>query len=144
MKFALSLIAISCMLSGCADVEVQPITAASGPKPRVVYIQRNPTADQIAPELEGVIESGLQRHGIGTQLVDALPASESDFTLSYIATSGHDLKDFMKNAEIRLKQGSRQIGYAEYRSGGGLSVSKFGSVHDKIDPIMDQLLARFH
>ena len=47
----------------------------------------------------------------------------------------------MKNAEIRLKRGARQIGFVSYVSGGGLSTSKFDSVHDKIDPQMDQLLA---
>lgn len=128
------------VLAGCADTQIQPVAANVG-HIKAVYVQRNPTADAIAPELESVIEGGLQRHGIGTRLVDTPPINETDYILTYTATAGHDLKDFMKNAEIRLKHGSRQIGYAIYTSGGGLSVSKFDSVHDKIDPLLDQMLA---
>lgn len=131
------------LLTGCADVAVQLVAANSGPI-RTVYILRSPAADQTAPELESVIEGGLQRHGIGTHLVDVLPLGDNDYCLTYIATGGHDLRDFMKNAEIRLKRGSRQVGFVSYVSGGGLSTSKFDSVHDKIDPLMDQLLAAQH
>ena len=130
----------TCLIAACADVAVQPVAATAGPI-RTVYILRSPTADQNAPELESVIEDGLQRHGIGARLVDTLPLNDTDYCLTYVATSGHDLKDFMKNAEIRLKRGARQIGFVSYVSGGGLSTSKFDSVHDKIDPLMDQLLA---
>lgn len=136
-----ALLSASCLLfAGCADVNVQPVTAAAGTI-RTVYILRNPTADETAPELEGAIEDGLQRHGISARLVDVLPLEENDYCLTYVATGGWDLAKFMKNAEIRLKRGGRQVGSASYVSGGGLSTSKFGSVHDKIDPLMDQLLS---
>ena len=143
MKRTFILLAVAGLLAGCAEVAVQPVAVNTAPI-RTVYILRSPVADEVAPELESVIESGLQRHGIGTRLVDVLPMGEGDYCLTYIATGGWDLKTFMKNAEIRLRRGSRQVGFASYVSGGGLSTSKFGSVHDKIDPLMDQLLANQH
>ncbi len=137
------LLLVALLLIGCADTQVQQVSTSKS-SIKVVYIQRNPTADAIAPELASVIDGGLQRHGIGTRLVDTPPINETDYVLTYTATGGHDLKDFMKNAEIRLKRGSHQVGSAIYTSGGGLSVSKFDSVHDKIDPLIDQMLAGVH
>lgn len=139
----LILFALAGLLSGCADVAVTPVAATTG-SIRTVYILRNPTSDQNSPELESVIEGALQRHGIGTRLVDTLPLGDNDYCLTYVATEGWDLKSFMKNAEIRLKKGAKQVGFVSYVSGGGLSTSKFDSVHDKIDPLMDQLLSTQH
>ena len=113
------LLTIAGILAGCADVAVTPVAATTG-SIRTVYILRNPTSDQNAPELESVIKGALQRHGIGTRLVDTLPLGDNDYCLTYVATEGWDLKSFMKNAEIRLKKGAKQVGFVSYVSGGGL------------------------
>jgi hypothetical protein len=134
--------AVSFFLTGCADVAVQPV--ASGTPIKLVYIQRNPAADDIAPDLESAIENGLQRHGIGTKVIDGEPPSENDYWLTYADTGGWDLKPFTKTAELRLKRGAKQVGYVDYISGGGLSTTKFESAREKIDPLMDQLLASIH
>ena len=136
------LLTAALLLAGCADVEVQPVS--SGVPIKVVYIERNPAADDIAPDLESAIENGLQRHGIGTKVIAGEPPSENDYSLTYAATGGWDLKPFTKTAELRLKRGPKQVGYASYVSGGGLSTTKFESAREKIDPLMDQLLAGFH
>ena len=140
--FLLSAVA-TCFLTGCNSMDVQPVPSSVGTI-KVVYIVGNPTADQIAPELEGAIESGLQRHGIGTRLVQNQPPNDSDYYLTYLAIGGWDLKPFLKTAEIHLKRGPKQVGEAHFQAGGGLSTSKFNSVRDKINPLMDQLLAGFH
>lgn len=130
------------LLAGCAATDVQPVAATTPIK--VVYIQRNAAADDIAPDLESAIENGFQRHNIGTKVIAGEPPSESDYFLTYAATSGWDLKPFTKTAELRLKRGVKQVGYARYESGGGLSVTKFASAREKIDPLLDQLLVGIH
>ncbi len=132
----------ACLLAGCNSIDVQPISSTVGPI-KVVYIVANPSADQIAPELEGAIENGFARHGIGTRLVQTPPAGDGDYYLTYLAIGGWDLKPFLKTAEVHLKRGPRQVGEAHFQAGGGLSTSKFDSVRDKINPLMDQLLAGF-
>lgn len=133
-----------CLLSGgCTSVEVQPVARSNNPI-RVIYIQRNPVADDIAPDLESAIESGVQRHGIGTRVITGEPANDSDYSLSYTATNGWDLKPFMKTAELRLKRGASQVGYARYENTGGLNTSKYASARTKLDPLIDQLLSGYH
>lgn len=137
-------LAVASFLTGCTTVEVQPVSAsASGPL-KVVYIQRNPQADEIAPDLESAIENGFQRHNIGTRVVTAEPPGDSVYVLTYAATGGWDLKPFMKTAELRLKRGARQVGYARYENAGGLNTSKFASARAKVDPLLEQLLAGIH
>ena len=139
MRHAFALLTGACLLAGCTSVEVQPVTAApSGLK--VVYIQRNQAADDIAPDLESAIENSLQRHGIGTKIVSQEP-SDADYSLTYAATSGWDLKPFVKTAEVRLKRGARQVGYVRYENSGGFNVSKYASAREKMDPLLDRLLA---
>lgn len=110
---------------------------------KLVYIVDNPEADQIAPELEGAIENGLARHGIGSRRVASAPPNDTDYYLTYLAVSGWDLKPFLKTAEIHLKHGPRQVGFARFQAGGGLSTAKFKSTPDKIATLMDELLAGF-
>ena len=111
---------------------------------KLVYIVGNPEADQIAPELEGAIENGLAKHGIGTRLVANPPSNDADYYLTYLVVGGWDLKPFLKTADIHLKHGPKQVGFAHFQAGGGLSTAKFNSTPDKIAPLMDELLAGFH
>ena len=142
MKRSLIFLGTACLLASCNSLDVQPV-AYTGGNIRVVYVVANPQADQIAPELEGAIENGLQRHGIGTRLVQAQPANDGDYYLTYLAVGGWDLKPFLKTAELHLKRGPKQVGYAHFQAGGGLSTAKFGSTQDKIDPLMDSLLSGY-
>ncbi len=140
-SFVLSLAAV--MLAGCAGtVDVQPV--AAGTPLKLVYIQRNPAADEIAPDLESAIENGFQRHGVGTKIIAGEPPNGSGYLLTYAATGGWDLKPFTKTAELRLKQGVKQVGYARYDSAGGFSTTKFSSARSKMNPLLDQLLAGLH
>ena len=110
---------------------------------QVVYIQRNAAADDIAPDVESAIENALQRHGIGTKVIAGEPPSENDYLLTYADTNGWDLKPFMKTAEVRLKRGVRQLGYVRYENKGGFNTSKYASAREKMDPLLDQLLAGY-
>jgi hypothetical protein len=134
-------IAAASLLAACATVDVQPLSPAD--RPKVVYIEHNAAADDIAPDLESAIENGFQRHGIGTKEIDGEPPSPTDYALTYAATGGWDLKPYVKTAELRLKRGFKQVGFASYISGPSLNTTKFESAHDKVDPLLDQLLAGF-
>lgn len=143
MRAIFLILAAAGLLTGCADIEVQPATSGSD-RIKFVYIQQNPSADQQAPDLESAIENGFQRHGIGTKPIDGPPPSDNDYYVTYTATGGWDLKPFLKAADVRLKRGFKQVGYAHFQAGGGLSVTKFAATRDKMVPVMDQLLAGFH
>ena len=143
MKRSLILLSAACLLAGCNSLDVQPVSASGGTI-KLVYIVGNPEADQIAPELEGAIENGLAKHGIGSRRVASAPSNDTDYYLTYLAVSGWDLKPFLKTAEIHLKHGPRQVGFAHFQAGGGLSTAKFDSTPEKIAPLMDELLAGFH
>ena len=131
------------LLAGCTTVEVQPVTVSAASPLRVVYIQRSAPADDVAPDLAGVIENGFQRHGIGTKVITGEPPRADDYVVTYAATGGWDLKPYVKTAEVRLKRGFKQVGYARYENAGGLNTSKFASTRAKVDPLLEQLLAGF-
>ena len=140
MKRLVMLAVAACLLTGCAGTtDVQAV--AVGTPIKVVYIQRNAAADDVAPDLESAIENGLQRHGIGTK--EGQPPSDNDYSLTYAADGGWDLKPYSKSVELRLKRGARQVGYARYDSAMGMNTSKFAPAREKITPAIDQMLAGF-
>ncbi len=133
------------LLAGCASatVDVQPVSAGTSPL-RVVYIQRNAQADEVAPDLASAIEDGFQRHHIGTKVITGEPPRADDYLLTYSAAGGWDLKPYLKTAEVRLKRGFNQVGLARYQTPGGFDPDKFASTRAKVDPLLEQLLASFH
>jgi hypothetical protein len=64
--------------------------------------------------------------------------------VSYTARRSWDFKPYLSHAEVRIERLGEQLGYATYHleGGGGLALSKFDSTGEKMDPIIDELLAR--
>lgn len=125
------------LAGGCSSVNVRPVQATKTPI-KLVYIQTNNRVQ--VPDLLGVIEDGLQNHGIETKILNGESAPDSAIVLTYTATRGWDINPYIKFVEIRLRQGTKLLGSASYHNGGGFDFSKWGSAESKVGPIIDQLL----
>jgi len=126
------------LCSACTTVDIQHVQPASKPI-SLVYIERNPDVSDYA--LLGVLEVGLQRHGVQTKIVSNDPVPESAFVLTYSASNGWDLTTYLKHAELRLKEGNRLVASAVYHHRGGFGFNKYASTESKISPVVDELLA---
>jgi len=53
------------------------------------------------------------------------------------------MKPYLTHAELRLWEGGKQIGFAQYHlnGNGGLDLGKWRSTQAKMDPVIDELLA---
>lgn len=137
---ARTLLVLFPLLAACTSVNVRPLSSSTAL--RQVCIVKNPkvTVSDFVPALQ----DGFNRHEIVTLVVDESQAGKCDVTLTYTALRSWDFKPYLSHAELRLWRGGRQIGSADYhlKGKGGLTFSKFGSTREKMDPVIDSLLAR--
>ncbi|MDR0478917.1 MAG: Sbal_3080 family lipoprotein [Burkholderiaceae bacterium] len=127
------------LLAGCTAIQVSPVS--SSVKMHNVCIQENPKV-QVA-DLIQVLEAGFARHGIGTQVFKGQEPANCEFTLNYVAFRAWDMVPYMRDANFIIKQNDKVIATADYhlKAGGGLALTKYASTKDKLDPVIDQLLA---
>jgi len=137
---ARTLLALFPLLAACTSVTVRPVSSAT--PLQHVCIVKNPkvTVSDFVP----VLQDGFDRHQIATAVVDESQAGTCGVTLTYTALRSWDFKPYLSHAELRLWRAGRQIGSADYhlKGKGGLTFSKFGSTREKMDPVIDSLLAR--
>ena len=128
------------LASGCTTITVRPVDSTL--KIRNVCIK---DGQQMCLEgqMMGVIRDGFERHGITTQIYSGNLPAECEYNLSYFCERTWDLTMYMHHAELRLYRANVQIGYAEYhlKGEGGLSLAKYQSAKEKMDPIIDELLS---
>jgi hypothetical protein len=132
-------------LGACTTIKVYPVDAKSNPV-GLVKIVDNP--DSGAEDLRIVIERALQRHGFSTQILEprsftSLPASHSDYTLTYSSSRKWDLAFYLGHASVFMKRGSKMIGDASYDQAGGFNFGKWGSTESKMGPVLDKMLAGY-
>ncbi len=127
--------------AGCTQVRVNPLP--KHPPVPLVCIERNPKVE--VEEFPSILEAGFARHGIETTLVNEPAPAECKYLLTYTALRAWDLAPYLSHAELHLMQGNQQVASAEYHlvADGGYSLMKFQSVHTKMDPVIDQLLAEY-
>ena len=131
--------AIALAFCGCTSVTVRPI--ASNIQLRNVCIVNNPRV--IVSDFVPVLRDGFSRHNIATTVVDQSQATSCPVTLTYTANLHWDMKPYLTHAELRLWEGGKQIGFAEYHlnGNGGLDLGKWRGTQAKMDPVIDELLA---
>ena len=125
------------LCTSCATVAVKPVDETED-KISTVCIKENPKV--IVRGFTDVIEEGFARHNISTKFYAEIP-STCKYSLTYVATQKWDVTLFLSNAHIALYKKDVLIGYADFHTIGGLDPAKWNSVHEKIDPLIDQLLA---
>lgn len=136
-KFAV--FAIAAVVGGCTSVNVRPV--ASDVQLHNVCIVNNPRV--IVSDFVPVLRDGFSRHNIATTVVDQSEANSCPVTLTYTANLHWDMKPYLTHAELRLWQGGKQIGFAEYHlnGNGGLDLGKWRGTKTKMDPVIDELLS---
>jgi hypothetical protein len=127
------------LLAACTSVDVRPV--AAGAALDHVCIVNNPKVT--ISDMVSVLRDGFSRHDIATAVVDEHKAAACDVTLTYTALRSWDFKPYISHAELRLWRGGRQIGAVDYhlKGKGGLSLTKWGTTREKMDPMIDSLLA---
>lgn len=125
-------------LSACTTVNVQKVDTAAHKIEQVCIIENPKVA---VSDFLQVLESGFQRHGIQTSVQRGRVPESCEYTLTYTAKRGWDLKPFLNMAELSLKKGNTNIASAVYSHGGGFALNKWAGTKEKIDPVIDQLLS---
>ena len=139
MKHQLML-AAAVAVAGCTSISVSPVAKTAEVKS--VCIINNPKV--AVSDFTSVLRDGFSRNGIATSIVDESQARGCDVTLTYTALRSWDFMPYLSHAELRLWRGGMQIGSADYHLNGkgGLSLTKWASTKEKMDPVIDQLLGR--
>ncbi|THU02590.1 hypothetical protein E9531_07915 [Lampropedia puyangensis] len=140
-RFTLAIFPISFLLFGCTSLSVTPVSASDVANLKHICIKNNPLVK--VTDFVQVLEHGLSRHGITSEVYQGMVPQHCEYTLSYTALRSWDITPYLSEAELTLQHGSRQIAKANYhlKGKGGLSLTKWNSTKSKIDPVIDQLLA---
>ena len=130
---------VAAVVCGCTSVNVRPV--ASTVQLHDVCIVNNPRV--IVSDFVPVMRDGFSRHNIATTVVNESESRGCPVTLTYTANLHWDLKPYLTHAELRLWEGGKQIGFAQYHlnGNGGFDVRKWRGTKAKMDPVIDQLLA---
>lgn len=137
--FAGVLLAMVAGLPACTSVQVKPVGSAV--PLRHLCIQENPRVT--VPGFVGILQEGIQRNGLTSQVFTGSPPPGCAYVLSYTALRSWDLGTYLSHAELRIDHDGRQIAAAEYhlRGKGGLALNKWKSAESKMAPVIDELLA---
>lgn len=132
-------VAFAVAMAGCTSVSVRPV--ASNIQLHDVCIVNNPRV--IVSDFIPVLRDSFSRHNIATTVVDQSEAKSCPVTLTYTAHLHWDMKPYLTHAELRLWEGGKQIGFAQYHlnGNGGFDLGKWRGTKAKMDPVIDQLLA---
>lgn len=136
-----TLFAVLCvaLAVGCTSMRVERVPADTLARIERVCIQRNPRV--IVADFLPVVQDAFRRHGIQTAVYDGAIPADCEFVLTYTARQGWDLVNYLKYADLELREGETLIGRVEYRHGGGFAFSKFAPTYAKISPLVDDLLS---
>lgn len=141
MRIILTILTLT-TVSACTSIKVNELNPNEH-KVHHVCIENNPKV--IVGEFPGVIEKGLQRHGITSEVYAGEKPKHCEYHLTYTALKTWDLGMYLHHAELHLYKNRTKIAYAEYHLNGkgGLALNKWASVDSKMDPVINQLLAGY-
>jgi hypothetical protein len=131
---------ITLTLAACTSVTARPVDHSLGI--RGVCIQENPRVQ--VSDFISVIREGFNRHGISSEVFSETKPDKCEYILTYTALRSWDFVPYLSHAELKLERQSLQIAYGEYHviGKGGLSLMKWASTKEKMDPVIDELLQK--
>lgn len=136
MKKTLSL-ASALLLSGCMAINnVAPVTQEDNIQN--VCILDNPKVRY--SEVVSVMREGFSRHGISTSVVQSDKACP--FILTYTARRSWHFASYLGRFEMHLWKDGIEIASAEYAQRHA-SLAKWGNTKERIDAMIDQMLAAY-
>ncbi|MEZ9944856.1 hypothetical protein BCS96_04340 [Vibrio breoganii] len=138
-KLKFHILIFGVLLSGCTSITVEPISSTYSLEN--ICIERN--SKVIVEDFLSVVQNRFNYHGINTKVVDFIPAS-CKYKMTYTALRSWDIVPYLSHAELRIFEGNQQIAYGEYHltGKGGLDMSKFDGVEEKMNPVIDKMLAQ--
>ena len=141
MKKIILILALA-SISACTSIKVNKLNPNEH-KVHHVCIERN--SKVIVGEFPGVIEKGLHRHGITSEVYEGERPKHCEYYLTYTALKTWDVGMYLHHAELHHFKERGKIAYAEYHLNGkgGLALNKWASVDSKMDPVINQLLAGY-
>lgn len=141
MKKVLLILALT-SISACTSIKVNKLDPNEH-KVHHVCIENNEKV--IVSEFPGVIEKGLQRHGITSEVYNGEMPRHCEYYLTYTALKTWDIGMYLHHAELHLFKEYKKIAYAEYHLNGkgGLALNKWASVESKMDPVINELLSGY-
>ncbi|MGM0954251.1 MAG: Sbal_3080 family lipoprotein [Pseudomonadota bacterium] len=141
MKRVLLILALT-SISACTSIKVNKLDPKEY-KVHHVCIENN--SKVIVSEFPGVIEKGLRRHGITSEVYNGEMPRHCEYYLKYTALKTWDIGMYLHHAELHLFSEYKKIAYAEYhlKGKGGLALNKWESVESKMDPVINQLLSGY-
>jgi len=127
------------VLGGCTAIKVNPVDSSY--KISHICIEKNKKV--IVSDFVTVLEEGIKRHGMTSEIFSSLMPNYCHYRMSYVATRKWDLAPYLTDADINLYKGNEKIGTANYhlKGGGGLDLSKWAGTRSKIAPVIDKLFA---
>lgn len=140
MLFKVSAVATVLALAGCTNVKVEPIDL----KYQIsnVCIEENPKV--VVGDFVDGLQTLLRKHRIESRLYTSPVPASCEYRLKYTATRSWDLKFYLSDASVSLYQYDTKIGDARYHltGEGGFDLSKWGTIEEKMGPVIDQLLGQ--
>ena len=124
---------------GCTSVSVEPLT----PGVKEVLVRENPKVSMAG--FLPYVRKSFESRGIATRVISESDVAGDAYVLSYTALRSWDLTTYLSSAEFWVYHRSDLVGHAEYhlRGKGGFALTKFQHVETKLDPVFDELLARY-
>ncbi len=132
------LLAIASLAAGCTTVQVDPVDAGAH-RLEGVCIERNSRA--LVPALLPAIRDAFRRNGIPTELRQAGSLDGCGYVVRYAGESAQDLRVYTRSIQLEIVRGEESVGRLDYEHHGGLSPTKYARTADKLDPLVDRLLA---
>jgi hypothetical protein len=128
------------LAAGCTSISVRPVDHSLGM--RHVCIQENSRVRVV--DFVPVLRDGFDRHGVATEVFTGLKPERCEYVLTYTALRSWDFSPYLSHAELKIEKDGRQVAYAEYhlKGKGGLSLTKWASTREKMDPVIDELFKK--
>lgn len=128
------------VLVGCTNVKVEPLD----PQYQIsrVCIEENPKV--IVGDFVESLQNLLRKHRIESRLYAAPLPDSCEYRLKYTAIRSWDLKIYLSDASVSLYRNDTKIGYAQYHltGEGGFDLSKWGTIEEKMGPVIEQMLGQ--
>ena len=136
----LTIAALAVFLTGCSITQsVVPV----GPDKDIekIYVENNP--DVHMKELVNELVIQIKENGIDAEIFEkgGKPVS-AKHTMRFTANWAWDMAMYLTYFKATLYEGGEVIGQVEYNAkSGGANMNKFGRTRDKIQPLLQELLA---
>jgi len=137
----LSVIFVAIMMAACTTTKITPLQSKLV---KSVCIEENEKV--VVQNFIGIVRNGFEDHGFRTSVYHGVMPESCNTILTYTATRKWDLKPYMTDAELWLRdRDGNRLGYAQYhlKGGGGLALNKWASPESKMKPVIDELLLAY-